>query len=199
LFATNEPKSNVWAHYNHLLEPCLPWMSPSPTLGSIIKKSKALQVLRVEDHQKTGYKPISFNGTIPQTSKTKDKAHKLQRIKPTSLQASKVHPTNFKGIIPQASKDKAHKLQRTKFKPTKQWLTTTSFKASKLKFKAHQAVAHNTQASRLQSSGSKPTKWWPVTLKFQRSSSKDNHTVDYNNKVQRFENQLQAYSKAPQA
>ena len=76
-------------------------------------------------------------------SKTKDKAHKLQRIKPTSLQASKVHPTNFKGIIPQASKDKVHKLQRTKFKPTKQWLTTTSFKASKLKFKAHQAVAHN--------------------------------------------------------
>jgi hypothetical protein len=118
-------------------------MSPSPILGSIIKKSKALQVLKVEDHQKTRYKPISFNDTILQTSKTKDKAHKLQRIKPTSLQASKVHPTNFKGIIPQASKDKAHKLPRTKFKPTKQWLTTTSFKASKLKFKSHQAVAHN--------------------------------------------------------
>ena len=78
-------------------------MSPNPTLGSIINKIKALQVLRVKDHKRQlqahklqRIKPTSFNGTIPQASNTKDKAHKLQKIKPTSLQASKVHPTNFK-------------------------------------------------------------------------------------------------------
>ena len=96
-------------------------MSPSPTLGSIIKKSKALQVLRVEDHQKTRYKPISFNGTIPQASNTKDKAHKLQKIKPTSSQASKEQAHKLQRYNPTNFKDKIHKLQRIKF---------TSFKGS---------------------------------------------------------------------
>ena len=116
-------------------------MSPSPTLGSIIKKSKALQVLRVEDHQKTRYKPMSYKGSNPQASKRqalqvhilqkdqaykptsfegtipkncKDKLTSFKRIKPTTLQASKVYPINFEGISPQVSKTQVHKLQRAK-------------------------------------------------------------------------------------
>ena len=91
-------------------------MSPSPTLGSIIKKFKALQVLRVEDHQKTRYKPMSYKGSNPQASKRQ--TLNFKRIKPTNSQASKYQ---------------AHKLQRykpTSFKET--WFNLykfTSFKS----------------------------------------------------------------------
>jgi hypothetical protein len=67
----------------------------------------------------------------------------------TSSQVSKdklYKVTSFKSLSPQASKVQAHKIQRlqnSSSKPTKQWPTTTSLKAPKLKFKAHQAVAHN--------------------------------------------------------
>jgi hypothetical protein len=135
MFSIDGPKPNTWVHYK--------------------KKSKALQVLRVKDHQKTRYKPTSSNGTIPQTSKTKDKAYKLQRIKSPSLQASKVHPTNFKGIIPQA-----HKLQRAKaYKPTNfedKLYKFTSFKRQALqghqlqKLKPTSPQASKVQAHKIQ-------------------------------------------------
>ena len=73
-------------------EPMLQHLGPSQI------KSKALQVLRVKDHQR------QLQG------------HKLQKLKPTSPQASKDKFTSFKWSSPQASMLQSHKLQR--FKPT---------------------------------------------------------------------------------
>jgi hypothetical protein len=65
-------------------------IKPTSFNGTIPQTSKTSS----QASKDQAYKPISFKGTIPQTSKTKDKTHKLQRIKPTSPQASKVPAHN---------------------------------------------------------------------------------------------------------
>ena len=113
MFATNEPKSNVWAHYKPLFESCFPLMSPSPTLGSIINNLRPYKYLELRII-KDNYKSTSFKGSSPQ-------AHKLQRYNPTNF---KDKPTSFKRSSPQA-----YKLQRYNFTNCKDKLT--SFKRIK--------------------------------------------------------------------
>ena len=143
LFATNEPKSNVWAHYKHFL-----W-----TMFSIDESMPNTWVHIVEDHQKTRYKPTSFKGSSPQASK--DQTNKPTSFKGTSHKLQRHKPTRFKGTIPQASKASS-KLQELK---------PTSSQASRAK-------AYNTQTWRLQSLSSKPTKQWPTITSFKNLKPK---------------------------
>jgi hypothetical protein len=119
----NKPKSNVWAHYNHLLEPCFPLRSPSPTLGSIINNLRPYKYLELRII-KDKYKSTSFKGLNAQAhklQKTSSQASKDKAHKPTSPQASK---TNFTSS--QASNNQAHKLQ---------WYNPTNFKDKFTRFK----------------------------------------------------------------
>ena len=113
----------------------------------------------------------------------KDKFYKFTSFKRQALQGHKLQklkPTSFKSLSPQTSKVQAHKIQRlqnSSSKPTKQWPTTTSLKAPKLKFKAHQAG--------------------PTTTSFKASKFKFkiHQAVAHNNKLQGFKAQVLAHWK----
>ena len=114
LFAMNKPKSNVWAHYNHLLEPCFPLRSPSPTLGSIINNLRSYKYLELRII-KDKYKSTSFKGLNAQAhklQKTSSQASKDKAHKPRSFEDKLYKFTNFKWSSPQASMVQSHKLQR---------------------------------------------------------------------------------------
>ena len=88
MFAMNEPKSNIWAHYNYLLEPCFPLRSPSPTLGSIINnlrpyKYLELRIIKRQAHKLQRFKPTSVKET--KFKFQKDQTHKLTSFKVSSL------------------------------------------------------------------------------------------------------------------
>ena len=114
---------NTWVHHRLNLRPY---------------KYLELRIIKDKFYKFTSFKRQALQG------------HKLQKLKPTSFkgsspQDSKVHPTNFKDkfttfeLKPASFKAHNHMLQNSSSKPTKQWPTTTSLKAPKLKFKAHQA------------------------------------------------------------
>ena len=115
------------------------------------------------------HKPTNFKGLKPQV-------HKLQELKPTTikLEGFKAQVQNPPSSGPQ---QEVSRLQSSSSKPTKQWPTTTSLKALKLKFKAHQTVAHNKfqgfkaqvqspPSGSSQAQASKLIKQWPTTTSF---------------------------------